>query len=71
MQKEELKMKAECYTDNILKSMLLDTTKEIYQSVRIPEMRVINMGPGSQDPAGQLIAQMMTSYNSLSKALKD
>ena len=55
-QKEELKMKAECYTDNIMKSMILDTTKDVYSSLNIPEMKVINMGEGSKDPAGQLIA---------------
>ena len=51
-QKEMLKMKAECYTDNIMKSMILDTTKEVYKSLNIPEMKVINMGDGSKDPAG-------------------
>lgn len=50
--KEELKMKAECYTDNIMKSMILDTTKDVYKSLKIPEMKVINMGEGSKDPAG-------------------
>ena len=56
LRREELKMKAECYTDNIMKSMILDTTKEVYKSLKIPEMKVINMGSDSQDPAGQLIA---------------
>lgn len=70
-QKEMLKMKAECYTDNIMKSMILDTTKDVYKSLNIPEMKVINMGEGSKDPAGQLIAQMMTSYKTLSSSLKD
>lgn len=51
-QRELLKMKAECYTDNIMKSMILETTKDVYSNLRIPEMKVINMGPGSQDPAG-------------------
>mgnify|MGYP006111153205 FL=1 len=45
-------MKAECYTDNIMKSMILDTTKEVYKSLNIPEMKVINMGDGGKDPAG-------------------
>lgn len=44
--REMLKMKAECYTDNIMKSMVLDTTKEVYKSLKIPEMKVINMGEG-------------------------
>ena len=64
-------MKAECYTDNIMQSMILETTRDVYKSLKIPEMKVINMGPGSQDPAGQLIAQMMTSYNSISASLKE
>lgn len=46
-EKELLKMKAECYTDNVMKSMVLDTTKSVYNSLNIPEMKVINMGEGS------------------------
>ena len=67
----ELEMKAKCYTDNIMKSMILETTKDVYRTLRIPEMKVINMGPGSQDPAGQLIAQMMTSYKTISATMKE
>jgi hypothetical protein len=67
--RDELKMKAECYTDNIMKSMILETTKDVYRNLRIPEMKVVNMGSGSQDPAGQLVAQMMASYKTLSEAM--
>lgn len=64
-------MKAECYTDNVLQAMILETTENVYKRLSIKEMNVVNMGgSGNQDPAGQLIAQMMTSYNAMSKTIK-
>jgi len=53
--KEALKIKNDSYTPNVLKSMVLDTTKDIYKSLNIKDMRVLNMGGGAngnQDPAG-------------------
>ena len=53
--KEELKIKDESYTPNVLKSMILDTSKDIYRSLHIKDMRVVNMGGGGEgggDPAG-------------------
>ena len=53
--KESLKIKNDSYTPNVLKSMVLDTTKDIYKSLNIKDMRVLNMGGGAngnQDPAG-------------------
>jgi hypothetical protein len=32
-QELELKLKNDCYTQNVLKSMILDTTKDIYRSI--------------------------------------
>jgi hypothetical protein len=69
--REELKMQAECYTDNVMKAKVLDTVKTVYSNLKISEMKVINMGDGSQDPAGQLVAQMLTSYKTLSAAIKE
>jgi len=41
-----LKIKNDSYTPNVLKSMVLDTTKDIYKSLNIKDMRVLNMGGG-------------------------
>lgn len=55
--KNELKMKSECYTDNVLKAKVLETTEAIYNRLHISEMKVVNMsGSNNQDPAGQLLA---------------
>ena len=67
--KESLKIKNDSYTPNVLKSMVLDTTKDIYKSLNIKDMRVLNMGGGAngnQDPAGQLLGQMLASYKTIS-----
>ena len=50
---KDLKMKNDCYTEPVLKSMVLDTTKEIYSKLNISGMRVINLNgaEGGQDTA--------------------
>jgi hypothetical protein len=54
-----------------LKAKVLETTENIYNKLRISEMKVVNMsGAQNQDPAGQLLAQMMTSYNAISEGMK-
>ena len=46
-------MKAECYTDNVLQSMILQSTEKIYEHLKISDMHVINVGgEKNQDPAG-------------------
>lgn len=56
--------KNECYTPNVLKSMILETQEKIYSSLNINEMKMLNMGGDNQkDPSGQIIGQMMQSYN--------
>lgn len=60
-EEQTLAMKKTCYKENVLKAMCLDSTEKIYQSLRITNMKVVNMngggesGGGSQDPAGQFI----------------
>jgi len=49
---------------------VLETTESIYSSLNISEMKVINMGGNNQDPAGQLLAQMMNTYNAVSDGMK-
>lgn len=52
------KIQSECFTENVMKNKLLETTKSIYEHLNISEMKVINMGgtgSGNEDPAGQLI----------------
>lgn len=71
IEKNQLRLQAECYTDNVLKAKVLDTTENIYKRLHISEMKVVNMsGAQNQDPAGQLLAQMMTSYNAISEGMK-
>ena len=50
--------------------MVLETTASIYKNLNIREMKVVNMSGGgadggSQDPAGQLIGQVMASVKSI------
>jgi|DEB0MinimDraft_12_1074336.scaffolds.fasta_scaffold102275_1 hypothetical protein len=59
-EKKTLKMKSENYSDNVLKSMVIEATKDIYKHLNISEMKVVNVGGGAgsghQDAAGQLMA---------------
>ena len=68
-----LKIKDQGYTDNVLKAMILDTTKDIYKSLNIKELKVCNLGggagSGNQDTAGQLIAQVAASYKAISESM--
>jgi len=49
----------------------LETTENIYKQLHISEMKVVNMsGAENQDPAGQLLAQMMNTYNTVSDGMK-
>jgi len=68
-----LKIKDQGYTDNVLKAMILDTTKDIYKSLNIKELKVCNLGGagsgGNQDTAGQLIAQVAASYKAISESM--
>lgn len=69
---QTLAIKDKGYTDNVLKAMVLDTTKDIYKHLNIKEMKVLNMGGGSggnQDTAGQLIAQVAASYKAISESM--
>lgn len=68
-QEMELKIKNECYTQNVLRKMVLDTTKDIYSHIAIKDMKMINMGgeEGNQDPAGQLLGQVMNSYKQITE----
>jgi len=43
---QELKVKEDGYTPNVLKAMVLDTTENIYKSLNISDMKVVNIGGG-------------------------
>jgi len=68
-----LAIKEKGYTENVLKAMVLDTTKDIYRSLNIKELKVCNVGGGAgsghQDTAGQLIAQVAASYKAISESM--
>jgi hypothetical protein len=53
--------------------MVLETTESIYKNLNISEMKVVNMNGGgaggSQDPAGQLIGQVMASVKSIGEQM--
>jgi hypothetical protein len=51
--------------------MILDTQKDIYRNISIKDMRMVNMGGenGNQDPAGQLLGQMINSYKQISDSI--
>jgi len=53
--------------------MVLDTTKDIYRNLDIKDMKVVNMGGegGNQDPAGQLLGQMVNSYKTMTSQLEN
>jgi len=68
-----LKIKAYGYKEPVLKAMVLESTERIYQHLGINDMKVVNIaggGAGSQDPAGQLIGQMVASYKSISESMQ-
>jgi len=44
--RNELKIKNENYGEPLLKSMMLDTTKEIYKGLNLGEMKVVNFNNG-------------------------
>jgi len=52
--KKKLAAEHECYTPNVLKNMALETQKAIYGSMKIDELKMMNMGgpEGNKDPAG-------------------
>lgn len=54
--------------------MVLESTERIYRSLKINDMKVVNVGGnngGHQETAGQLIGQMMASYKAISESMKD
>lgn len=60
---EGLKIKNDFYTPTVLKSMVLDTTKDIYKSINIKNMKVVNMA-GGQDGGNsthEAMAQILAS----------
>lgn len=70
----ELKVKKDGYSENVLKSMVIENTEKIYKHLRIDSMKVVNVGGEGgkgQDSAGQLMANMMASYKSITEGLKD
>lgn len=45
--RKTLEIKEKGYTENVLKAMVLETTKDIYRQLRIDSMKVVNVGGGS------------------------
>lgn len=54
--------------------MVLESTERIYRSLKISDMKVVNVGGnngGHQDTAGQMISQMMASYKAITENMKN
>ena len=55
--------------------MILESTENIYKTLNIKDMKVVNIGGGSsanggsQDPAGQLIGQVLASYKAIQEGM--
>ena len=47
--------------------LALKATKEIYSRLPIKEMKIINMGNGSNDPVIDMITKIMTSVKCIKK----
>lgn len=67
--KEGLEMKNKYYTPNVLNEMVLESISDIYQSKYLNNVKVTTIGDGSNDNttdvAGQIIGQMMNTFNTL------
>jgi hypothetical protein len=53
--------------------MVLESTERIYKHLGISDMKVVNISggaSGNQDPAGQLIGQMLASYKAISEGMQ-
>lgn len=75
--KNELEMKNKYYTPNVLNEMVLSSINNIYdhkyQNSR-DMVKITNIGDGTQssnttDIAGQVISQMMNTYNTLEEQM--
>lgn len=75
-QEQQLKIKTAGYTEPVLKAMILESTENIYKTLNIKDMKVVNIGGGSsanggsQDPAGQLIGQVLASYKAIQEGMQ-
>lgn len=62
-------MKNKYYTPNVLNEMVLESISDIYQSKYLNNVKVTTIGDGSNDNttdvAGQIIGQMMNTFNTL------
>jgi len=74
LMKKHLTLKNDCYTPNVLKSMVLDNAKNIYANQHVRDMKVLTMngggGEGGNDSAGALMAQMLASYKAISSSME-
>ncbi len=64
-QDQEMEQKLKASTD--YKILALDTIKDIYQTLNIQGLKIVNLGKDSGDPVGGLIANVLSSV----KALKE
>lgn len=75
--KNHLEMKYKYYTPNVLNEMVLGSISEIYEAKQYNKkdnVKVTTIGDGTQsgnttDVAGQIISQMMNTYNTLEEQM--
>ena len=65
LREKTLKVKQEGYGPNVMKAMVLNKTAEIYKSLDINEMKVVNVGGGQGKSTQNMIAETMATYNAL------
>lgn len=70
---EELKIKNDFYTPTVLKSMALETTKDIYKSLNIKNMKVVNMAGGKEggNSTHEAMAQILASSKAVSTMMEN
>lgn len=67
MERQDLEMKREIYKKTPFEYHTLNTIKEIYKSLPIREVKVLNMGGNSQDLVGNMIGQVFSSIKEIRK----
>ncbi len=61
-----MKVKKQGFTPNVMKAMVLDKTADIYKSLSISEMKVVNIGSNDKGSSTQkLISETMATYTAL------
>lgn len=67
LEKCELEMKREIYQKTPIEYHTLNTIRDIYKTLPLHEVKVLNMGGASQDVVGNIIGQVFSSIKEIQK----